>query len=109
MQSITIQDKYFEALKLFGEINELVETALRQFIVEQAAERIKLLRDKVKVWEEIYGESFNSFQHKIETDEAFARKLDETHPLWEGDLINWKFYAEELQEWLERIQNILIT
>ena len=104
MQNITIQDKYFEALKLFGETDELVETALRRFIVEQATERIKALRDEVKRREEVYGEPFNSFQHKIETDEAFARKLDETHPLWEGDLINWKFYVEELQEWLERLQ-----
>jgi hypothetical protein len=109
MQTITIQDKYFEALKLFGETDELVETALRRFIVEQATERIKVLRDEVKILEELYGESFNSFQHKIETDESFARQLDKTHPLWEGDFINWKFYAEESQEWLDRFQNILIT
>ena len=109
MQTITIQDKYFEALKLFGETDELVEAALRRFIVEQATERIKALRDEVKKLEEIYKESLNSFQHKIETDEAFARKLDETHPLWEGDFINWKFYVEELQESLERLQNILMT
>jgi len=109
MQTIMIQDKYFEALKLFGETDELVETALRRFIVEQATDRIKVLWDEVKIWEEVYGESFNSFQHKIETDEAFARNLDETHPLWEGDFVHWKFYAEELQEWLERLQNIFRT
>ena len=103
MQTITIQDKYFETLKLFGETDELIETALRRFIVEEATERIKALRDEVKMLEGIYGESFNSFQHKIETDEAFARKLDKTHPLWEGEFINWKFYVEELQEWLEWI------
>jgi hypothetical protein len=50
MQNITLQDKYFEALKLFGETDELVETALRRFIVEQATERIKVLRDEVKNW-----------------------------------------------------------
>jgi hypothetical protein len=46
MQTITIQNKYFEALKLFGETDELVETALRQFIIEQATERIRELRDR---------------------------------------------------------------
>ena len=107
MHTISIDDKYFEALKTFGDADKLVNIALQKFLVEQMVERIHTLRDQVRVWEEEFGEPFDSFLKRTETDEKFARKLDKTHPMWEGELINWKFYHEELQEWLKKLQHTL--
>ncbi len=109
MYTISIDDKYFDALKTFGDADQLVKIALQKFLVEQTVERIHTLRDQVRGWEEAFGEPFDSFLKRTETDEKFVRKLDKTHPMWEGELINWKFYHEELQEWLKKLQDTPTT
>ena len=74
---------------------------LCQYAVRKAQERIVQLQQKVQIWKDKYGCSYDLFTYRTATDAEYVEQLDadpETSQ-WEGDAITWEFYAAELAEW----------
>ena len=56
--------------------------------------------------EERHGCTYEVFYARLTTDEAFVTGLREENPTWERDFHTWEFYAEELREWLNRLEQL---
>jgi hypothetical protein len=109
MSAVRIRDAYLEVFKPFGEIQAVVDSALRRYAIEKANEKIAELRGKVKVWEDKYGCTYEVFAYRTATDEDYVRELNKDFQtaMWEGDSIVWEFEAKELAKWYQRLRDIL--
>lgn len=50
---------------------------------------------------------YATFNRRICTDQAFLDAVNQGHPLWEADAIEWVHRIEEAQTWRERLHRIL--
>ena len=79
---------------------------MRRYAVEKLGERIAELRRALRPFEERYGCTYEVFYARLTTDEAFVTGLREGNQTWEPDFHTWEFYAEELREWLNRLEQL---
>lgn len=88
-----------------------VEQALRRLALERANQQIADLKQRTQTWEIKYDSSYELFAYRTATDESYVSELnaDSQTNQWEADLIEWEFYATELDEWYKRLQSILMA
>ena len=106
MTTVAINSKYADILAPLGDVQQVVDEAVRRYAVEKLGERIAELRRALRPFEEHYGCTYEVFYARLTTDEAFVTGLREGNPTWERDLHTWEFYAEELREWLNRLEQL---
>lgn len=106
MTTVVINSKYADILAPLGDVQQVVDEAVRRYAVEKLGERIAELRRTLRPFEEHYGCTYEVFYARLTTDEAFVTGLREGNPTWERDLHTWEFYAEELREWLNRLEQL---
>lgn len=111
MGAVRVKDAYLEVFKPFGNIQAMVDSALKHYAIEKANEKIADLRGKAKVWENKYGCTYEVFAYRTATDEDYVQGLNKNvqTAMWEGDAIVWEFEAMELAKWYQRLQNTLMT
>ena len=109
MTTIAVDPKYIHALNPLGDVNKMVDEAMRRYTIERIASEITRCRREVAQFEVAYEMTYEVFCDKISTEEGFTRSLREKHPIWEADLNAWEFYAEGLKEWLGQLENISKT
>lgn len=109
MPTIALKEPYTHVLEHLGNIQQVVDEALRQYTLQKVQQQVLDLQERVRAWEEKYGCSYDLFAYRTSTDEGYVRQLDaasETRQ-WEADLFSWEFYAAELKEWRQRLHTIL--
>ena len=106
MTPVAINSKYADILAPLGDVQQVVDEAVRRYAVEKLGERIAELRRALRPFEEHYGCTYEVFYARLTIDEAFVTGLREGNPTWERDLHTWEFYAEELREWLNRLEQL---
>lgn len=106
MTSITLNPKYINILRTFGDVEQNVEAALQEYIRKQLEVRVAQARQEVIVFETKYAMTYEQFCERTATDDTYLAHLEAMSPLWERDLNAWEFYEEDLAEWRGQLKSI---
>ena len=110
MVTVAIRDRYVEALKPFGSLEDAVNLALQRYAIEQVTAKIADLRRRDAVYQEKYGMRYPAFVKHVGQDEAFVKMIESAiSKTWEIDLADWEFCHQGMQDWTRKLQAILIT
>ena len=105
MASVEIPDKYITILKDFGEIQELVSTAIRHYVVELVTRKLEEYKNIIEAMESKYGCDYKTFV-SFSSNEEFRDELKERHSEWKEDLMKWEESTQALSVWIEKIAKI---
>ena len=110
MTTVTIPDKYAEALRALGDVQLAVDLALQRYTIEQITAKIASLRHRVREYDTKYGVDYSTFTLRIAKDESFVRDIEATvNPLWELDQADWEFCVKGIEDWTLTLQTLLLT
>jgi len=107
MSEITVNIEYLETLKIFGNVDKLIDEAVEAYLIAKVVERIKMIHQKVNKYEEQYNLKYPDFRENMQTNQDFYEKIDKTNPLWEQDVLEWEYWVEELKDWTTKLECIL--
>jgi len=105
MASVEIPDKYITILNDFGEIQELVSTAIRHYVVELVTRKLEEYKNIIEAMESKYGCDYKTFISFF-SSEQFQEELSERHAEWKKDLVRWEESTQALSRWIEKIAKI---
>jgi len=110
MEAIVIKDKYFEILSKFvDDLQSAVDLALQRYTIELITAKIAELQEKDAGFQTKYGCNYLSFTQRIAEDEDFVAQIENTvSKLWEIDLAEWEFCYKGIEDWTQKLQNILM-
>jgi len=109
MSSFVVKKEIETTLAHFGKPEEEFQTAVNEYLIKKTAGKIKYLKNEINMWEEKMGMPYEQFIEKTTTDKQFVDKLNRENPMWESDLMNWEFCVEELKEWRQRLEDVLMS
>lgn len=108
MATIALAERYLDTLQVFGEVDELVNQAVEQYLIDRIVRRIKKARSQIAEYERVYdGQDYANFSQRVQLDEDYYNQVRQANPLWEQDALEWMYWAKELQTWTQRLSNIL--
>ena len=109
MLTISLQGNLMELVHLLGEPAAVVPAAVRQYVVDRCLQRLEAAEAKVGVYVQRYGMDYRSFNRQVTTNQGYLDRLNQDHPLWESDAIEWAYRIEEAELWRERLTKALQT
>ena len=110
MLAIPVQEQYVTVLKAFGDIQTVIETAVRRYALEQITTKITELRQREQCYQAKYGLDYPTFAQRTAADDDFVKQIEATiTKLWENDLVDWEFCYKGVQDWTHTLQTILLT
>jgi hypothetical protein len=107
MGAVAIKESYIDTLRVFGEVDKLLNEAVEEYLIDRIIERIKQARQEVQTFEKTYGADYSTFTERIQLDEDYYGQVNQSNPLWEQDALEWKYWTEEIDDWTERLSGIL--
>ena len=110
MATVTIKIKtdYIKILDTLGSVNAIVEDAIRKYLIDKCVERIEKSKRKIEELEKKYDCNYAEFISKISNAEGL-KAVEKTSLNWEGDMTEWEYWGNELEEWKARLENILMN
>lgn len=106
MASIEIPDDHLAILGDFGNVDELIRTAIRRYVVELASKRMEEFKDAIDAMESRYGCDYRSFIN-LSTNPDFREKVLQKNEGWKEDLLAWQKNTEHLSLWVERVARLI--
>jgi rhamnose utilization protein RhaD (predicted bifunctional aldolase and dehydrogenase) len=100
MSTIAIKESYVDTLRLFGEVDELLDEAVEQYLIDRVVERIKRAKGEAQAFEKLYGMDYAAFAERVQLD---ADYYNQVNPLWEQDMLAWEYWDAEAREWTEKL------
>jgi 3'-phosphoadenosine 5'-phosphosulfate sulfotransferase (PAPS reductase)/FAD synthetase len=91
MSTITIKESYIETLRLFGEVDELLDEAVEQYLIDRIVQRIKRARGEIQAFEKRYGMDYATFAERVQLDAGYYDQVNRSNPLWEQDMLAWEY------------------
>lgn len=107
MSSIAIADEWVKTASLFGTVENVIKEALRKYSVDQCQQHINDAASHITQYQQKYQCDYRHFQRSVQLDEDFLMQIESQNPLWEADAMEWEYWTEEQQEWLNRLGDIL--
>ena len=104
---VSVHESMKEILQTLGDPEVVAASALRRYLVDVCWQRIERAEGHLAEYEQKYGSDYERFSHRVGTDEAFLETINQGHPTWEADAIEWDYRLEELQTWQDRLEKIL--
>jgi len=105
MTTVTIEDKYVEALSALGDIQAAVDLALHRYTIEQITAKIAHLRRRAAEYQARYGLDYSTFVHRVAEDESFVHAVETNiSPTWEIDLADWEFCTKGIEDWTNNFE-----
>jgi len=86
MSTITVKESYMDTLRLFGEVDELLDEAVEQYLIDRIVQRIKRARAQVQAFEKLYGTDYATFAERAQLDEDYYNSIKVIHC---GNRICW--------------------
>lgn len=109
MVTITIDQKYADVLGTFGNLQDAFDLAIQRYTIEQITAKICDFRQKAAKYEAKYQSDYAAFVKRVATDEAFVENIESNVDItWELDLIEWEFSHKGIEDWTQKLQNILL-
>ncbi|OBQ42086.1 MAG: hypothetical protein AN485_00110 [Anabaena sp. MDT14b] len=110
MVTVSIKDEYIEVLSALGDLQESMDLALKQYTLDKIAVKIAELRQRDINYQEKYQIDYSTFCQKIYEDEDFIQKIENSvDKTWEIDLADWEFCHKGVEDWIQKLQTILLT
>jgi hypothetical protein len=106
MLAVPVANEWVETVQLFGDLEKVVTEALQAYAVEQCQQRIQKAATKIANYNQKYRCDYETFKQVIRTDEGFLSAVEARNPLWEEDAMEWEYWLEEQQAWLNRLGDI---
>jgi len=106
MTTLTLESKYVDILRPFGNIEEIVNELVRHYALERVNQRLDQAKQEIATLEAKYGMTYEEFHERVAVDEVYVTSLNRHELMWERDLNTWEFYTEDLAEWLGRLNSI---
>ena len=107
MATIALAEHYLNTLQVFGKVDEQVNRAVEQYLIDRIIERIRLARSRITEYERTYdGQDYAVFSQRVQLDEKYHEQVYQANPLWEQDTLEWMYWAEELETWTQRLNDI---
>jgi len=108
MITVAVQDELVDILTVFGDLQKTVDDALHRYTIEQISSKISELRQKDAAYRARYGMTYPVFAQRIAEDEAFVQYVeDHINKMWETDFADWEYCYKGIQDWAEKLRNIL--
>ncbi|MEZ4767353.1 MAG: hypothetical protein R2844_02890 [Caldilineales bacterium] len=107
--TISLQDNMYELVQTFGEPATVVPTAVRRYVVDRSLQRLEAAEANVTVYAQRYAMDYETFNRRVTLDEEYLDRLNQEHPLWEADAIEWAHWTEEVNLWRKRLTQALQT
>ncbi len=109
MTTLTLDKQHVDILQHFGDIQELLQTLIHRYVLEQTHQKIEVLQKDIDLYEQKYGMSYHEFEQKVATDEKFIQQVEAIDFLWERDSNVWLYTTEDLKVWQTRLASISNT
>ncbi len=110
MQSISIKDEYAEVFSTLGDLQAAIDTALQRHAIEKITQKINELRHQDVAYATKYGMSYTDFSTKASTDVEFVNHVEQSiEKTWEIDLANWEFCQRGIEDWMQKLQTIMLA
>ena len=110
MLTVSIKDKQAEILTALGGLQPAVDLAIQRYIIEQVTAKISELQQREIIYQNKYGMDYLSFTKRIAEDKEFINQVEANiSKLWEIDLADWEFCHQGKQDWIQKLQTILLT
>jgi hypothetical protein len=110
MVTVSIKDEYAEVLTALGELQQAIDVALKRYTIEQITAKVEELRQRDAMYQAKYGLDYPTFVESIAEDEAFVRQVEsQVNKMWELDMADWEFCYKGMQDWLHKLQTILLA
>jgi hypothetical protein len=110
MTTIPIRDQYVAVLSTFGDLQELINLALQHYTIGKITNKIQELRQKEAGYQVKYGLPYLTFAQRTAQDESYVQQIETTiSKTWEIDLADWEFCHKGIDDWIQTLQNILLT
>ena len=110
MQSVSITDEYAEIFSALGDLQTKIDTALQRYAIEQITQKITELRQRDEQYAAKYGLTFAEFSEKTAIDENFVVQIEQDiNKTWEVDLADWEFCCKGIEDWMQKLQHILLA
>ncbi|PSN10040.1 hypothetical protein C7293_29525 [filamentous cyanobacterium CCT1] len=110
MQSISIKDEYAEVFSTLGDLQSTIDLALQRYAIEKITQKINELRQQDDGYAAKYGMGYTDFSAKVSTDIEFVNHVEHAiEKTWEIDLANWEFCHRGIEDWMQKLQTILLA
>ena len=106
MITLVLEDRYTKYLSMFGDVQQIAEKAIYEYIRRGARERIARITLEQAEVEDRYGMDLDTVRQRVATDEEYLSWLNQEYPLWEEDLGHWIYASEEIKEWRQIEQTL---
>ncbi|HEY90065.1 MAG TPA: hypothetical protein G4N98_10120 [Thermoflexia bacterium] len=107
MPAVVVANEWVETARLFGDPENVITDALRNYSIEQCQQRINQAVAQITGYKQQYHCDYKHFHRAIQIDESFLTQIEAQNPLWEEDTMEWEYWLEEQQVWLNRLGDIL--
>jgi len=87
--TIALQDNMLELVQTLGEPATVVPAAVRPYVVDRSLQRLEAAEERVRTYAQRYGMDYATFNQRVTLDEDYLDWLNQEHPLWEADAIEW--------------------
>lgn len=104
---VPVQQSMNEILQVLGDPQIVTISALRRYLVDVCWQRIEQAERYIAQYEQKYQMTYETFSQQVTTEEIFLDRLNQEHPAWEADAIEWDYRLDELQTWRDRLEKIL--
>ncbi len=104
--TLTLQPKWVELVQEFGDVDMIVEDALRAYLLTQSQARMREAERRVAAYRQKYQYDYDTFSRLVQTDDRFLAQVEVSNPYWEEDAMEWQYWLEEQAEWRRRIAAI---
>jgi hypothetical protein len=107
MSTTAIRESYVDTLRLFGKVDELLDEAVEQYLIDRIVKRIKQARAEAQEFEKLYGMDYAAFAERVQLDADYYHQVNQSNPVWEQDMLTWEYWDAEAREWTEKLDDIL--
>jgi hypothetical protein len=110
MLTVPIKNRQAEILTALGGIQQAIDLALQRYIIEQVTIKIAELYQKEVMYQTKYGMDYLTFTKRITEDEELINQIEaKVDKMWEIDLADWEFCYQGREDWIQKLQTILLT
>ena len=95
MFTIAIKESYMNTLRLFGKVDELLDEAVEQYLIDRIVKRIKRATEEAQAFEKLYGMDYAAFAERVQLDADYYNQVNQSNPLWEQDMLTWEYWDAE--------------
>lgn len=110
MTRVAIKDEYVETLSALGDLEGAIDLAIQRYTIEQIMTRMNELRKRDGIYQAKYGMDYPAFARRVSKSESFISQLETGgNKLWENDLADWEFCYKGIDDWTQKLKNILMV